>query len=70
MVAFEGTQNRAVISAARFDFFCSNVKQMGIQLEERKARRATEAPSLRDSISSLPYSPKGGCDGCLFLKLE
>ena len=47
LVAFEGTQNLTVISAARFDFFGSNVKQMGILLEKKKARRATEAPSLR-----------------------
>ena len=33
--------------AAWFDFFCSNVKQMGVLLEEKKARRATEATSLR-----------------------
>ena len=30
------------VSAARFDFFCSNIMQMGILLEERKARWATE----------------------------
>ena len=47
LVSFEGTQNLTVISAARFDFFGSNVTQMGILLERKKTRRATEAPSLR-----------------------
>ena len=47
LVAFEGTQNLTVISAARFDFFGSNVKQMGILLEEKKARQAKEGTSLR-----------------------
>ena len=36
-----------MILAARFDFFCSNVKQMGILLEEKKARQAKVGTSLR-----------------------